>query len=273
MAFAVSSIRVEAEQSRYFIIYEMIKEFIRIGRGCNPDSIQVAPQEEGFVTEHIRSDDQPSEDNDNEEVNDEITPRGRIEFVVFDGPGPSAKIRSIIQAKKAFDLIAEPFQLYAELLSSVEYNYMVDPSFTGAVAGIYSTGFQWQFYRALRDPNSTDTQAKYIIEKRAGRPLTFLALEPGADMQTQSKLQMAFLESGSTGKDPIRCIENIYCALFPDAGGIEKLEVEKYGSVVDERIKVLSDTFLDAMVNNVHLEKLFETSKAEREALKAKLAK
>jgi hypothetical protein len=230
LVFIISFLRGQNEKSRFFIVFEVIKEFIRLGRG-DSDTIEVDTAEGGFVTNSEIGATKPSDVKlselsdlflEHEPYDDDpvVTSRGTIEFVVYDGPGQTAKIRTIIEVKKGIDFgPIEPVQLYAELLSSVQRNYRIDPTYTGKVGGLLSDGYRWQFYSASRDPSSTAEEIKYIIERRGGS-LRLLDIHAGDDANDEATLKELLRRSGTN--ESFRCMESIYRTLFPEAGAIDK---------------------------------------------------
>ena len=145
LAYATSFIRANNEKSRYFFVYEVLKEFIRIGHGYEA-TVQLDIIDEGGIagadiadSDGVVASDEDAVDSDSVAVGDAVDsddnqrsslcgqgklssalffeheptiggdgiPKGPIEFVVFDGPGENAMIRAIVEVKRELPKLNE----------------------------------------------------------------------------------------------------------------------------------------------------------------------
>ena len=131
LALADYIVRIRNEKSRYLIVYEVLKQFIRFGRGHI--LLEASTVEEAMYGS-------PS-----------------VEFLVFAGPERTEKIRFVVKVKEAlsppqFETEAT-WQFLAELLTASERNG------NGEIWGALTDAYRWYFFRATRMDSAWEVTA------------------------------------------------------------------------------------------------------------------
>jgi hypothetical protein len=285
LASSVSCIRLEGEKPLSFLIYEILKEFILIGRGHSTElNLGVVHEgdislNEGFVSGDdddvttadpvvdgtgVDSTDDITEEQQNlwmshETFMDELgkTSRGGVEFVVYDGPKDASKMRAVFKVKRTAPFFSgihsDPalFQLFAELLSAVHHNSKYN-DYDGYVGGALTDGPTWLFCRARRNPD--EGVGGYVIEV-AKKPINFMTFinEPRCILGSNQSIE---------------CMENIFHILYPRILSIDGPTVDAHFQSFEKDLRVLSDDFLQSvMEEKLSRQKLHEELKANKEEI------